>query len=355
MTKQFNSLENYVYDKNFPTTRYQGSKNKMIQFLFEEIKELEFNSVLDAFGGTGSVSFMFKKMGKSVTYNDILKFNYNISKALIENKNHKISNTELEFILKKHDHITYDNFIENTYKDIFFTEEENKQLDIIATNISLLDNGYSKYIAYYALYQSCIIKRPYNLFHRANLYIRTSDVKRGFGNKTTWDKSFTELFYKFANEANEAIFDNGQKCISENKDVFDLNNKYDLVYLDPPYISSKGIGTNYLDFYHFLEGLSNYSEWKELIDERYKHKPIKNPKMDDWVKKDKIEKAFFNTITKFKKSILIISYRDDGIPEKNKIIQYLQDVGKTDITIKYVNYKYALSKKNTKELIIIAK
>ncbi len=45
----------------------------------------------------------------------------------------------------------------------------------------------------WALFQSCISKRPYNLFHRKNLYVRTADVKRNFGNKTTWDKPFESI------------------------------------------------------------------------------------------------------------------------------------------------------------------
>ena len=43
---------------------------------------------------------------------------------------------------------------------------------------------------------------------------------------------------------------------------------YDLVYVDTPYISSKGVGVDYLHFYHFLEGLTDYDNWKSRIDYR---------------------------------------------------------------------------------------
>jgi hypothetical protein len=52
-------------------------------------------------------------------------------------------------------------------------------------NIGELNNEYKRAIAYSALCQACLAKRPYNLFHRANLYMRTQDVERSFGNKTT--------------------------------------------------------------------------------------------------------------------------------------------------------------------------
>ena len=60
----------------FPSTRYQGSKYKILKWIDYYIKDLKFDSVLDAFGGTGCVGYMFKKNGKQVFYNDSLKFNH---------------------------------------------------------------------------------------------------------------------------------------------------------------------------------------------------------------------------------------------------------------------------------------
>jgi len=34
-----------------------------------------------------------------------------------------------------------------------------------------------------------------------------------------------------------------------------IEGNYDLAYIDPPYISAQGVGVDYLEFYHFLEGL----------------------------------------------------------------------------------------------------
>ena len=36
---------------DFPKTRYQGSKLKILGWIWENIKDLKFNSALDAFGG----------------------------------------------------------------------------------------------------------------------------------------------------------------------------------------------------------------------------------------------------------------------------------------------------------------
>lgn len=67
---------NTIDFKSFPTTRYQGSKRKIIYWIYECIKELNFRQVVDAFGGSGSFSYLAKRMGKEVIYNDLMRFNY---------------------------------------------------------------------------------------------------------------------------------------------------------------------------------------------------------------------------------------------------------------------------------------
>lgn len=82
-----------------PTTRYQGSKRKMLPWLYECLKGYEFHSVLDAFGGSGMVSYLFKMMGKKVTYNDIFRFNQIIGESIIENNRILLSEEDVRLIL----------------------------------------------------------------------------------------------------------------------------------------------------------------------------------------------------------------------------------------------------------------
>jgi len=44
-----------------PSTRYQGSKYKILKWIDYYTKDLKFDFVLDAFGGTGCVGYMFKE------------------------------------------------------------------------------------------------------------------------------------------------------------------------------------------------------------------------------------------------------------------------------------------------------
>ncbi len=356
MEQQQVRLFNEIPTKNvgiFPSTRYQGSKYKILKWIGYYTKDLNFNTMLDAFGGTGCVGYMYKKNGKQIFYNDSLKFNHYVGLALIENKKTILNDEDSDFILKRQSTVKYPSFIYDTFRDIYFTDEENKWLDVVITNIGEIKDTYKQALAYYALFQSCIIKRPYNLFHRKNLYIRTAEVKRSFGNKKTWDAPFQEHFLKFVKEANNAVFDNGKKNQAFHSDVFDLTiPKIDLVYIDTPYISTKGMSVNYFDFYHFLEGVVFYDEWPNLIDESSKHKKIKNGK-NEWCNKGEIHGAFERLFDKFRDSILVVSYRDDGTPTISELVTMLKK-HKKFVEIKKLDYKYVLSSENSKEVLIIA-
>ena len=346
-------LLNSEYTAKFPTTRYQGSKLKYIDWIWKCIRDIPSETVLDAFGGTGAFAYMMKQRGKTVIYNDLLKFNLTIGKAIIENDCEIITQEELTHLLKRHPQKKYPTFIEETFHDIYFTDEENVWLDTVVSNIMDIDHPYKQAIAFFAIFQSCIIKRPYNLFHRKNLYMRTQDVKRSFGNKITWDTPFEVHFRNFIHEANQAVFSNGKKNQSIQYDVFSVPGKYDVVYIDPPYVSSNGVGVDYLEFYHFLEGLVNYEQWSTLIEDKSKHKKMKKRFPPDWTNANSITDSFKKLIDHYQESTLIISYRSDGIPSIRQIEEMLINKGKKVITHESHEMKYVLSKKQSSEILII--
>jgi len=138
--------------------------------------------------------------------------------------------------------------------------------------------------------------------------------------------------------------------------VFDTPNpeKYDLVYIDTPYFSTLNLtGVDYRDFYHFLEGIANYNEWNKMIDWKSKHLVFKKIH-SVWTDKNQIYDAFYKLFNKFQKSILVVSYRSDGIPTQEEMIELLKKY-KSNVTVKKKKYKYALSgNKGNYELLFIA-
>lgn len=341
------------YNYPFPSTRYQGSKRKHVDWIWESVCELPFESVLDVFGGTGVVSHMFKNAGKQVTYNDYLAFNWNIGLALIENAQEILSEDEVEFILTPNDVIEYPTFIQKNFNDIYFTDEENAWLDFVVHNIDHhLQSNYKRALARFALFQACIIKRPYNLFHRANLYMRTAKVERSFGNKTTWDTHFEIHFRNFIQEANQAVFDNGQLNQALQCDALQTPVGADLVYIDPPYLNSKGTGVDYRDFYHFLEGLVCYDSWAGEIDYDSKHRRL-IPQKSLWNDPVQIGEVFDKLIERHQNSILVVSYRDDGIPSRDELMSILLKY-KAHVYEAAQPKKYVLSHKKSHELLLVA-
>jgi adenine-specific DNA-methyltransferase len=104
----------------FPSTRYQGSKAKLADWIWGQIADLNFATCLGAFGGTGSVAYRFKQAGKAVTYNDILKFNYHFGAALIANSTARLEARDIKAVLCRHSHLRYPTFVQDNFHDVYF-------------------------------------------------------------------------------------------------------------------------------------------------------------------------------------------------------------------------------------------
>ncbi len=334
-----------------PSTRYQGSKARLVKWIGSRVATRSFDTVLDAFGGTGVVGYWLKQKGKQVTYNDILRFNYLIGLALIENNSVYPSSAEVDGILVPQAGRSYQNFIAQAFQGIYYTDEENEWLDVVVQNINDLTSSYKQALAYYALFQACLVKRPFNLFHRKNLYLRFANVERSFGNKTTWDTPFDVHFRGFIDEMSGLVLDNGRNNRALNQDVMEIKGDFNLVYIDPPYITRKGVGVDYHHFYHFLEGLARYDEWPALIDYTTKHRRLErvdNP----WLNPAMVSQAFMQLFDHFRESILVVSYRADGIPSVVDLERMMRTIKKR-VDVYVEDYQYVLSTRRTAEVLIV--
>ncbi|MFB6143731.1 MAG: DNA adenine methylase [Candidatus Nanohaloarchaea archaeon] len=351
--KTLEESQNVYYNNPFPSTRYQGSKNKIKDWIWSILGDKEFESFLEPFAGTSAIGFEAKKRGKKVIVNDFLDFNKEVGKAIIENSGEVLTEDDLDHILTDHSHIDYPSLIQDEFEGKYFTDEENEWLDRVVTNIRNLDNKYKRAIAFSALGQACLMKRPFNLFHRANLDLRTRDVERNFGNKVTWEKPFEETFLNFVKEYNEAVFNNEQQNKAYGKNVFELDETADLVYLDPPYYSKKSGGTDYQYYYHFLDGMINYENWQEQINRSVKTKRLKHEK-SIWNQEDRLYEAFDKLISKYKESTIALSYNTQGKPSVEALAQ-IMGMYKDKVTVKSKDHQYALNRSNgeIEEVLVI--
>ncbi len=335
----------------FPNTRYMGSKRKLVPTIAQVVKQLKPKTALDAFAGSGCIAYLFKEMGISVTSNDFLKFAYQIGNASIANSHTVLTDEDIDFLVnntsKPH------TFVRDTFKDLYFSDEDNAFLDNLWWNINSLKDERKKSLALAAVSRACIKRRPRGMF--AYTGFRYDDGRKDLL------LSLKEHFIKAAKEWNEAVFDNGAECFAENKDVFDLEDKgYDLVYIDPPYVSPHS-DNDYTRRYHFVEGYMTY--WKGVnIQEHTKTKKIEsNPSR--FSSKTTIYKAFDDLFAKFPDSTLLVSYSSNSIPNKTEMMDLLK-THKKSVELIEVDYKYSFgthghkigdNKNTVSEYLFIAK
>lgn len=337
----------------FPRSRYQGSKRRTAARIVETLLAHDFDSVLDVFGGTGAVAYAFKCAGKAVTYNDLLTFNQQIGLALIENDSVRIPLDVIDSLASRKGRTEYSDWIERTFPGIYFTDEENRWLDTAVANVASIQCGYARAMHWFPVLQAAMAKRPYNLFHRRNLYMRTADVARSFGNKASWDRSFDQHVRAFTAEANRAVFQGDQPCRALCTDALELEVVADLVYFDPPYVSRSGIGVDYHHFYHFLEGLVRYDEWPAMIDARTTHKRLAR-RQNPWCDGRESLAQFRQLFDRHRGSILAVSYRDDGIPTIDALVSAMKDFKPRVTVVDASPSQYALStRRGTREALIV--
>ena len=336
-----------------PTTRYQGSKAKLLPWLRGIIAPLAFDSALDLFSGTASVAFLLKTLGKRVHANDGLRANGHVARAIVQNNARRLDLVKARHLFEPAAGRSYGNFIAQTFEGVFFLPEENTWLDIVAENVARMDDPFEQSLAYFALFQACLKKRPFNLFHRKNLGLRTADVARSFGNKRTWDTSFEDHFLEALAEANRAVFDAGTEHVVTVSDALTLEATADLVYIDPPYMNGRGNSVDYLDFYHFLDGLTELDAWPGRIARGRAHLPYAR-RDSPLLRRDSVGRAFAALFERHKRGAIVLSYRSDGVPSAGELGAMLQALGKS-VTVHHADQKYALSKKRTRELLFVAR
>ena len=338
----------------FPGTRYQGSKRKLLPWILSCVKPIPFETALDAFSGSGAVAYGLKAMGKQVIANDQLHSNRLVAEALVVNDGQRLDPDEATALLERVPGRQYGTFVADTFADIYYTHEENQLLDILAGNIAAMVPGPRRALAYFALFQACLVKRPFNLFHRRNLSVRMAPVKRTFGNKTTWERPFAELLARFAQEGSAAVFEGKHTASASAHDVLQLTGSPDLVYLDPPYVPGRGPGTDYLRYYHFLEGLCDLDSWPRRIDETSRNLHMNEPP-SPWADRRQIRQQLRRVYDRFPGAVLALSYRSDGVPAADELQADLRAVRGQVQVHDAGEYRYALStNRRSREYLFIA-
>lgn len=293
----------------YPELRYMGSKKRLLPWIHQVLDQLDFDSAIDPFSGTGGVAYLMKAMGRRVVASDFLNFASLISRATVENSERRIEGKALKRLIDPTPPVH--NFIERTFDGIFYTKDDLKFLDRVYGNIQQLGDPHEQAMAFAALFRSCLKRQPRGVFTVSGDLARYDDGRRDL--KLSLEEHFLEQIEIF----NAAVFDNGKKNAAIRSDVFDLpKRKFDLVYLDPPYVP-RADDNCYIKRYHFLEGLSCY--WHGLpVDNSTKVRKIAKRHTPFSYRRTAIE-AFDRLFQQFAKSIIVLSYSSNGFPDLDEL------------------------------------
>ncbi|MDE5825913.1 MAG: Dam family site-specific DNA-(adenine-N6)-methyltransferase, partial [Lachnospiraceae bacterium] len=196
----------------YPPTRFMGSKSKLLSEIWSVASQFQVNTVVDLFSGSGIVGYMFKAQGKTVVSNDYMAMSATFTKAMVENNSVVLSLEEAKELLVPHKES--DHFVASTFKDLYYTNEENDLIDTLRTNIAAIKDQYRHAIAMTALIRACMKKRPRGIF--------TYTGQRYNDGRKDLQKTLAQQFLEAVEAVNKAVFDNGQINRSKQGDAMDL-------------------------------------------------------------------------------------------------------------------------------------
>lgn len=291
--------------EKFPRFRYMGSKYRLADWICGTFESLSFDSATDAFSGSGVVSYLLKGLGKQVHSNDSLAFPAALTTATIANNATQLSADELQSLLTSKASGPTETFIQRTFHGIFYSPADLAFLDDVWAGIRMLESPLKRSLAIAALLRSAIKRQPRGLF-------TVSDPNRYLDGRRDLQLSLRQHFIEQVDAYNNAVFSNGQRNAATCGDVFDIEAKSDLVYMDPPYVP-RSDDNCYIKRYHFLEGLACYWEGKTIMPSSKVRKIVK-PFTPFSYRSTAID-AFDRLFRKFADSTQVLSYSSNAFPD----------------------------------------
>ena len=291
--------------------RYIGSKTKLLDWIFSEIKNnVQGESFLDIFSGTGSVAERALNFYNKVIVNDILSSNKIIYEAFWGNEkiNFSIIN-EYKNVFIALTNIEKDNYFSKNYGGKYFGVNDAKKIGYIR---DIIEKDYKAKV---------LNKREFSIL-LASLIYSMDRIANTVGHYEAYRKiNITDDRFKFElielnNYQNKEI-----EIFQEDANSLAQKIYADIVFLDPPYNSRQ-----YSRFYHVLENLVDWDK-PELYGVALKPKP-KN--MSEYCRNG-AAKVFDNLISNLKCKYIVVTYNNTynskSSSSQNKI--KLEDIEKS--------------------------
>ncbi|MCA9320036.1 MAG: DNA adenine methylase [Planctomycetes bacterium] len=292
-----------------------GSKRRLLPWLRQELAPLEPTRVLDAFCGTGCVSWMLRSLGAEVVANDFMRVGATLAQALVANPGERLGNDGIEAVCAGA--ASPSRFIQDTFSGIFYDEADRAFLDRAWSGLSGLSPP-RRAVALAALARAAVKKQPRGVFTISGELSHYDDGRRDL--RISMEGQFRESVAII----DAVVHDDGRAHRARFGDVFDIEDRdFDLVYLDPPYVP-RSDDNCYIKRYHFIEGLMSYWQAPEIeIMESSKVKKLVKRRTPFSYRKTARE-AFDRLFETFKGSQIALSYSSNGWPDLDQLVDILR-------------------------------
>ena len=333
----------------YPRIRYMGSKYKLLPHLAEVFSEVGGQTALDAFSGSGVVSYLLKRQGFAVTANDMLEFPGVLASATVVNNSTLLTADDVERMTGQA--ADDRDFIRKTFAGVFFSPDDLAFLDSAWSHISKMD-GDKRALAISALVLSAARKQPRGVFTISGDLSSYDDGRRDLR------ISMRDHFIEHSGDYNRAVFSGPLAQVARQEASQMETRSYDLVYLDPPYAPPSDDNC-YIKRFHFLEGLSRYWDGDKLM-MHTRTKKLPKP-VTGYSNKRTIVEAFRDTFKRFRDSgAIVLSYGSNALPDKETITNLLLEV-KGDVEVRAIPHTYhygthqTAARRSVDEYIFIAR
>jgi adenine-specific DNA-methyltransferase len=333
----------------YPRIRYMGSKYKLLPHLAKVFAEVGGRTALDAFSGSGVVSYLLKRQGFFVTANDMLEFPGTLATAAVVNDSTRLTAGDVARITGAA--ADDRDFIRKTFAGVFFTADDLAFLDSAWSHICTM-REHKRALAISALILSAARKQPRGVFTISGDLSNYDDGRRDLR------MSMRDHFVEHVDDYNRAVFSGPAAHVTRTEASQMEAQPYDVVYLDPPYAPPSDDNC-YIKRFHFLEGLSRYWEGDALMLGTLTKK-LPKP-VTGYSNKRTIVEAFRDTFKRFADAgTIVLSYGSNALPDKETITSLLLEV-KRDIEVRAIPHTYhygthqTAARRSVHEYIFIAR